>query len=75
MFAREQLQLRLESLQKEFEIGQGRLKELEKEEAYIRETLLRIAGAMQVLKELLQEDGSGKPAELREETEAGNAGR
>lgn len=67
MIERQQLQDRLESLQKEFEIGQGRLKELEKEEAYIRETLLRIAGAMQVLKELLQEDAAAKSAEVHDQ--------
>jgi len=63
----QQLQERLESLQKEFDIGQSRLKELEKEEIYIRETLLRIAGAMQVLKELLQENAAAKPDELQRE--------
>jgi len=51
----EQLKDRLEALQKEFEIGQARLKELEKEEAYIRETMLRISGAIQILKEILEE--------------------
>ena len=42
----------MESLKKEFEIGQSRLRELEKEEAYIRETMLRISGAIQVLQEI-----------------------
>jgi predicted nuclease with TOPRIM domain len=51
----EKLKSRLESLKKEFEIGQSRLKELEKEEAFIRETLLRISGAIQVLQEVLKE--------------------
>lgn len=68
MMQLEQVQERLETLQKEFEIGQTRLKELEKEETYIRETLLRIAGAMQVLKELLQENDAPKPDEMKRET-------
>lgn len=71
MLERQQLQERLENLQKEFEIGQGRLRELEKEESYVRETLLRISGAMQVLKELLQDgsakaDGQSKEVDVRE---------
>jgi predicted nuclease with TOPRIM domain len=59
----EQLRSRLESLKKEFEIGQSRLRELEKEEAYIRETMLRISGAIQVLQEIL---GDSKPRESTE---------
>ncbi|HVP54606.1 MAG TPA: hypothetical protein VMU45_06365 [Candidatus Eisenbacteria bacterium] len=72
MLQRQQLQERLDSLQKEFEIGQTRLKELEKEEAYVRETLLRISGAMQVLKELLQ--GSPEPGSAEHAKEVGAAG-
>ena len=50
---REQLEARLAALQKEYEIGQARLKELEAEATYVRETMLRISGAMQVLQEML----------------------
>ena len=50
----EQLQKRLEELKKDFEIGQTRLKELETEQTYVRETLLRISGAIQVLEEALR---------------------
>ena len=49
----QKLQERLEQLKKEFETGQARLRELENEQAYIRETLLRISGAIQVLEEAL----------------------
>ena len=49
----EQLQKRLEELKKEFEAGQARLREVETEGAYIRETMLRISGAIQVLEEAL----------------------
>ena len=50
---REQMQLRLEELKKEFEIGQHRLQETERQQALLRETLLRISGAIQVLEEVL----------------------
>ena len=49
----EQLRRRLEELKQEFETGQARLRELEAEQAYTRETLLRISGAIQVLEEAL----------------------
>jgi predicted nuclease with TOPRIM domain len=52
----EQLQQRLEELKKEFETGQARLRELETEQSYIRETLLRISGAIQVLEEALAQE-------------------
>jgi predicted nuclease with TOPRIM domain len=50
---REQMQLRLEELKKEFEFGQHRLQETERQQALLRETLLRISGAIQVLEEAL----------------------
>jgi len=58
----EQLQKRLEELKKDFEIGQARLKELETEQAYVRETLLRISGAIQVLEEALQNNKQAEAA-------------
>ena len=57
----EQLRRRLEELKKEFETGQARLRELETEQAYTRETLLRISGAIQVLEEALAVES--KPVE------------
>ncbi|MCA1636350.1 MAG: hypothetical protein LC802_22340 [Acidobacteria bacterium] len=62
---REQLQQRLEELKKEFEAGQARLRELEIQESRLRETLLRISGAIQVLEETLaggEDAGSGQSA-------------
>lgn len=50
---REQLQVRLATLQHEFEIGQTRLNELDQQRMSLQETLLRISGAIQVLSELL----------------------
>jgi len=52
---REQLQARIEVLNNEFETGQARLRELERQESVLRETMLRISGAIQVLQELLAE--------------------
>ncbi len=48
----EQALTRLVELQREYEVGQRRLQELVAQEVSIRETLLRISGAIQVLTEL-----------------------
>jgi len=48
----EQALTRLAELQREYEVGQRRLQELVAQEVSIRETLLRINGAIQVLTEL-----------------------
>jgi len=60
----EKLLSRLASLKKEFEAGQNRLRELETEQAFIRETMLRISGAIQVLEEFISES---KPADAAAE--------
>ena len=44
---------RLATLKKEFETGQARVRELEAELANVRETMLRISGAIQVLEEFV----------------------
>lgn len=48
----DQLQARLASLKTEYERGQVELDNLDKQRTYLRETLLRISGAIQVLEEL-----------------------
>lgn len=53
----QQLKLRLEELRTEYETGQARLRELETETQYVRETLLRISGAIQVIQEMLGQPG------------------
>jgi peroxiredoxin len=52
---RGQMQTRLEALRKEFETGQVELEKVERQRTYLRETMLRISGAIQVLEELLAE--------------------
>lgn len=54
---RQQLETRLAELKTEFEKGQQRLQELQTEEQNLRNTLLRIAGAAQVLEEELNKEG------------------
>jgi len=50
---REQLEQRLKALKAEFEDGQKMLTELEAKQASVRETLMRINGAIQVIEEEL----------------------
>lgn len=50
---KQKLQKRLQSLKSEFESGQKMLADLEAKQANLRETLLRISGAIQVLEEEL----------------------
>jgi predicted nuclease with TOPRIM domain len=52
---KEQLQQRLESLKTEYATGQKMLADLETQQANLRDTLLRISGAIQVLEETLNE--------------------
>lgn len=51
----EQIQARLEELKEELEIGQAELQKVEMQRTYLRETMLRIEGAMHALRELLAE--------------------
>ena len=60
---REQLQERVAELQSEFDRGNQRLKELESEADKLRETLLRIAGGIQVLSEELKREESAEERE------------
>jgi len=53
---RQKLEQRLEQLKAEFEAGQKMLTELEAKQANVRETMLRISGAIQVLEEELAAD-------------------
>jgi prefoldin subunit 5 len=50
---KERLNERLEALRAEFTAGQTMLAELDTRQAELRQTMLRISGAIQVLEELL----------------------
>jgi chromosome segregation ATPase len=50
---KQKLEQRLKSLKAEFEAGQKMLADLEAQQANLRDTLLRISGAIQVLEEEL----------------------
>jgi predicted nuclease with TOPRIM domain len=60
---RDELQARLELLRNEWETGRTRLSELERQQAQLGETMLRISGAIQVLEELLGEGGESAESE------------
>jgi predicted nuclease with TOPRIM domain len=51
---KEQLEKRLAQLKAEFESGQKVMAELEAKQANLRDTLLRISGAIQILEEELE---------------------
>lgn len=65
---KEQLQNRVASLKREFEAGQAKLQELDRQQQLTRDMLLRISGAIQVLEESLAQGASleGNGAHLPE---------
>jgi predicted nuclease with TOPRIM domain len=67
---RERLQSRLDGLRKEYEAGREELERLKTRQAYLRETMLRIGGAIQILEELLAEPSTGSARELVPDTTA-----
>lgn len=58
---KEQLEKRLAALEAQFEHGMKVLRDLEAQEVTLKETLLRISGAIEVLREEL--NSAGQPAE------------
>ncbi len=50
---REEIQARLDELKRQLEAGQAEIQQLQARGNYLRETMLRIGGAIQVLEELL----------------------
>ena len=58
-----QLEQRLQALKAEFETGQRMLAELEAKQANVKESLLRISGAIQVLEEELAEEARAAHAQ------------
>jgi chromosome segregation ATPase len=64
---KQQLEQRLKELRSEFESGQKALAELENKQANMRNTLLRISGAIQVLEEELAK-AANSPGEKEQDT-------
>jgi predicted nuclease with TOPRIM domain len=68
---KEQLDKRLQALKAEFEAGQNMLADLETKRTSLKETLLRISGAIQVLEEeLTKADGTDDNSNQHPEREA-----
>ncbi|HVG57652.1 MAG TPA: hypothetical protein VNA24_03805 [Hyalangium sp.] len=62
---REQMEKRLEELKSELAAGEKLLADLQTQQATVQQTMLRIAGAIQVLQELLgREAGEEAPIPL-----------
>jgi hypothetical protein len=66
---REHVQARLEALRSEWATAQAKLRELELQQLRLREVLLRLRGAIQVLEELLQSARPAGPAPERSSPE------
>jgi predicted nucleic acid-binding Zn-ribbon protein len=60
---KDQLEKRLQELKAEFEAGQKRLDDLDMMRENLRQTLLRISGAIQVLEEELKKADLPSPPE------------
>ncbi len=58
-----QLEQRLQTLKEEFETGQRMVAEMEAKQAQLRQSLLRISGAIQVLEEELAEEARAASAQ------------
>ncbi|MBM2614000.1 hypothetical protein JIG36_00325 [Actinoplanes sp. LDG1-06] len=61
----ERMTSRLADLRRDYQLGQGQLQQLGRQEEMLRETLLRISGAIQVLEEFLAPSDADSPATLR----------
>lgn len=64
----DRLHERLTELRAEFEAGQKMLEELDEKRDRLRESMLRIAGAIQVLEELESESSEPEPSTQPEKT-------
>jgi len=67
---REQLEQRLKELQEEFESGQKMLAEVEARGENLRQSLLRISGAIQVLGEEISKTEEGEEAAAPQKEDA-----
>ena len=58
MIMRELLEKRLAELKTEYEQGEKMLSDLDARREQVRQTLLRISGAVQILEEMLKDEGA-----------------
>ncbi len=63
---RQQIEQRLKELKSEFESGQKMLADLEARQANLRDSLLRISGAIQVLEEELAEESQPRTNDIEQ---------
>jgi hypothetical protein len=70
---RDEIQARLEQLNKELATGQAELQKVEMQRTYLHETVLRISGAVQVLEELLVERDRAQAAPDEKQPASANA--
>jgi hypothetical protein len=73
MSVHDRVTTRLTELREELRLGEAQLRELLQKENALRETLLRISGAVQVLEEVL-EQGSDRPAGVLDGVGSARAG-
>ena len=66
----EQMERRREELREQLRVGEQRLRELDEERVQLQQTLLRIAGAAQVLDELLGAESANGSAPAADEAAA-----
>ena len=64
------IEKRLKTLKAEYEAGQKLLAEYETKQRNLRETLLRISGAIQVLEEVIAEDDSEANGEVSQPSDS-----
>lgn len=69
-----EISTKLEQLQQEFTAGEEQLGDLIRREANLRETLLRISGAIQVLRELIEASTTEPTAPQPNESPPARAG-
>ena len=62
---KEQLEKRLSELKTEFEAGQKMMADLDSKQANLRDTLLRISGAIQILEEEIAKSADNNESDLR----------
>lgn len=66
---RQHIETRLTELEQEFATGAQKLRELETEQARLRDAMLRIDGAMQVLREVIAREESEAQQALARDTD------